>query len=166
MDMRTLTKLVLKLAGLYLLTSTLLGLPLILAAPDQMIVGNLVYLAVYVVVGLLLVVFPGVIINKAIHIEGADLTGTITAASLLRVGTILLGFYFTITAAYGLVFTFAKSTLFYRFISTFPGSIGPEVTPDDFAYLIAMSVQLILGLALWLGNQYVVRISGGFKDDC
>ncbi len=166
MELRTLTKLILKLTGAYLLVATLLALPPVLAAPDQLQLGGLVFVVVYVFAGAALLWFPGLIVNRVIGIEGAALEGSASASRLLRVGVVLLGFYFSVSAAYGLVFTWARLNLFYRFSSTFPGASGPEMTADDFGYLVASALQLVLGLSMWFGSRIIVRLSGSFNESC
>jgi len=164
MDIRTLTKLLLKLAGLYLLITVWTEIPLILNTPHEFRVGSVLYAVSTAGAGLLLLWLTGGISNQIIRIGGLEEQGAGSASSLLRVGCILLGLYSVASAIYGLVFELAQLRLFYHFNATFPGSPGPPIGPPDFATLTAKTVELLLGLALWLGSKYVLRFSLLFDD--
>src|SRR5262245_7970553 len=113
MDLRTLTKLMLKLAGLYLLATVLISIPTILVTPAQYISIAATSLALYAVAGLALVLFPGAIISSIIRINGHESEGAVTATAVLRVGVMLLGCYFAISASYSVALIWAKTQWFY-----------------------------------------------------
>jgi hypothetical protein len=165
MDLRALTRLVLKLAGVFLLGSMLMNMPAIIAAPDELKVMNYTYLALYLVAGLFLLWLPGVVVNHVIRIEGPELHGAVTASRLLRVGIILLGFYFSVSALASLAFNYAKFGLFWRLASPYTGASGPPMTPDDFAYIVSTVTQLLFAVLLWSGSRFVVQFVGAFGDE-
>ena len=165
MDLRTLTKLALKLAGLYFLVTALMGFPTLLNVPRPYNIDSAVVLSVYLVIGVVLIWFPGAILNSVIRIPASELEGAVTAAKLLQVGCILLGVYFAVTAVYAVIFTYAKARLFYDVMKPFPNSRGPDLTPDDFGNLVASGVEFLLGLCLWFGSRHIVRLMGSFSDD-
>jgi len=165
MDLRTLTKLVLKLAGLYLLLTALVALPSVINLPKPYNIESAIYVGVYCFVGLALVWLPGRIISTVIRIPPADLEGTVSAMKLLQVGCILLGVYFALTGAFSFLFTYAKARLFYDVVRPFENSRGPDLLPEDFANLMTSGVRFVVGTCLWFGSRYVVRITGRFHDD-
>src|SRR2546425_152099 len=132
MDLRTLTKLVLKLAGLYIAASALFAIPSIFVAPQEFLLVSSTSTALWCIFGLALFWFPGTVANRVIRLEAASLEGAPSATRILRVGIILLGFFFLITGASRLMFTWAAVRLFYNVVGPYPGSAGPELRPDDF----------------------------------
>src|SRR2546426_10617743 len=165
MDLRTLTKLALKLSGLYLLLNALAALPSFIDLPSPYNIESAFYVGVYCLVGLALVWFPGRIITTVIRIPPAELQGVITATKLLQVGCILLGVYFALTGAFSFLYTYAQGRLFYDVVKPFPNSRGPDLSPQDFANLISSGVRFLAGMCLWFGSRYVVRMTGRFQDD-
>ncbi len=123
------------------------------------------YVAVglYFVVALVLIWFPGVLVNHVLLIGGAKLEGSATPEMLLRIGLVLLGVYFSVTALYGLAFTWASAKWFYAALQPFPGSRGPDITTEQFGSIVAGVVQLIAGLVLWLAAPQIARFTGRFK---
>jgi hypothetical protein len=164
MDLRTLTKLLLKLAGLYLLVTSLLVLPSLLFVPFEHSGPGLVSAGVFSLIGLGLLLFPGAVANQVIRIPPDETRGAPTAESLFRVGLTLMGVYLVVDAVFRVVFVYAKSRWFYDYMQPFPGSRGPGLTPDDFGTLAAAGVQILFGIVLWLANRRVSRITGKFTD--
>ena len=165
MDLRTLTKLVLKLAGLYLQLTALVALPSVINLPRPYNIESSIYVGVYCFVGLGLVWFPGGIVSTVIRIPPAVLEGVMTATKLLQVGCVLLGVYFALTGAFAFLFTYSKARLFYDVVKPFPNSRGPDLSPEDFANLMTSGVRAVVGACFWFGSRYVVRLTGRFQDD-
>ncbi len=165
MDLRTLTKLLLKLAGLYLLVNSLLVFPSSLFVPLEHSGPGLISAGVFSLIGLALLVFPGAVTNQIIRIPPSETIGAPTAESLFRVGLTLMGVYLVAEAVFRAVFVYAKSRWFYDYMQPFPGSRGPGLTPDDFGALAAAAVEALLGLVLWLANRHVSKVTGKFSDD-
>lgn len=163
MDLRTLTKLVLKLLGLYFLVVALGQAVSLVVLPtvEWFIFFNV---ALYAVMGGACFWFPGAIINRVLRIDGAELEGTVTAERLFGVGVALMGLYFAFSAATALVFTLAGARWFYAFTDAFGGARGPDIGPEQFASLITYSLQLALGIGLWFGWRTVVRFTGMGND--
>lgn len=165
MDTRDLTMLAVRLAGLYLLVNALIAVPSVMATPSPYGTNWALWLGLYGLVGLVLFLLPGRIVNRVIGLPVDATEGAVTAQKLVRVGTILLGVYFTVGGAYGLIQTYAKTRLFHRLFWPHAGSRGADLTPDDFGYLIAGAVEIAIGLFLWLGSRYVVRAAFWSRDD-
>ena len=165
MDLRTLTKLVLKIMGIYLLVTAAVALPPVISYPKPYNIESGVFLAFYGVLGFVLVWIPGGFINTVIRIPSGQIEGTITARKLLQVGCILLGVYFAVTGAFSFLYTYAQARLFYDVVRPFENSRGPDLNPEDFARLFANAIKFMAGLCLWLGSRYVVRFTREFQDD-
>jgi hypothetical protein len=163
MDLRTLTKLILKLLGIYFLVASVLQVLSLLMLPT-IEWFFLVSVILYFIFGAACVWLPGAIINRVLRIEGGELEGAVTANRLFGVGVALLGLYLSVTAFTALIFTFAGSRWFYRFPDAFGGAKGPDLGPEQFASLVTYAVQLILGLGLWLGWRWVTRFTGMEND--
>jgi hypothetical protein len=165
MDLRTLTRLLLKLVGLYLLITILFNLPPILAAPESILPGNMAYLVTIILVGVMLLWFPGVIVDKIILIQGTELEGVVTASKLLRVGVILLGVYFVSIASYSLLFSLGKLKGYFFFAPAFKDSSAPPMLPQDIGELLGSVLQLAIGLTMWLRSSLIVKASGNFEQE-
>jgi hypothetical protein len=165
MDLRELAKLAVKLGGLYMFISTLTAIPSIIAVPAPIPKEWVFSVGLYALIGLLLFLIPGRIVNRVIRLPSDMTDGAISAEKLTRVGSILLGVYFTVGGVFGLIQTYSKTRLHHQWYWPHPGSRGPDLTPDDFGYLIASSIEIAIGLALWLGSKYVVRVAYWSRDD-
>jgi hypothetical protein len=164
-DVRELTKLALKLAGLYILVTTLTAVPSLIATPRAFTTEWGLSLGLYGLIGVALFLIPGRIVSDVIHLPSDATQGALSAEKLARVGAILLGVYFTVGAIFGLVHTYAKARLHHIWFWPHPGSRGPDLTPDDFGYLVANAIELVIGLLLWFGSRYVIRAAYWSRHD-
>src|ERR1700693_4747572 len=104
MDLRTLTKLILKLAGLYYLASSLIAAMGIVANPvPNAVPWYVATYSMYLLLGAALFWLPGTIVSHVLRIKGAELEGALTASKLLEVGLALLGAYFFVAGAYACI---------------------------------------------------------------
>ena len=163
MDLRTLTKLVLKLLGLYFLMVAV-GQAVSLVALPSVEWFFFFNVFLYGAMGVACFWFPGAIINRVLRIEGAELEGVLTAEKLFGVGVALMGLYFAFSGAIAVVFSLAGSRWFYLFTDTFGGAKGPDIGPEQFAGLVTYSLQVALGIGLWLGWRSVARFTGMGND--
>jgi hypothetical protein len=148
MDLRTLTKLLLKLIGLYWLIGALVGaISLATTIGSDSTPYRFPTFIGYFIVGGALVWFPGPIANRVLHIEGAEHEGAITAAGLLDVGIALLGVYFTVVAVSALIFS----------IGGF-GELGDKYDHEQLSAFVAWIVQLLIGLTLMFARRRVVKL--------
>ena len=158
MDLRTLTKLLLKLVGLYWLTASLVGLisygAFTLSGSGHDTTPYLMFnLAGYFVVGAAFLWFPGTIVNNVLRIRGVEFEGGVTADLLLGVGIALLGVYFTVVSISALIFT----------VGGF-GELGAKYEPSQLWSLAAWVVQLLIGLALIFRRHQIIRAVAGSND--
>ena len=160
MDLRTLTKLILKLFGLYFMVIAVTQGINLLALPTPFEWFFLFNVVVYLVMGAVCFWLPGALVNRVLRIEGSELAGAVTANRLFGVGVALVGLYFAASALFALIFTLAGSRWFYHFTEAFGGAKGPDIGPDQFASLVSYAVQLIVGIALLFGWKRVARITG------
>ena len=158
MDLRTLTKLLLKLIGLYWLTASLVGAIGLVALPlsglgHDTTPYRAVNLVGYFIVGAALVWFPGTIANRVLRIQGSEMEGAITAERLLGVGISLLGVYFTVVSISALIFS----------IGGF-GELGANYESGQAWALAAWLVQMVIGLALVFARRRIVGVISGAND--
>jgi len=158
MDLRTLTKLLLKLMGLYWLTASLVGALSI----GALVVSGLghdstpyraVNLVGYLIVGAALLWFPGTIANRVLRIEGAEMEGAITAERLLGVGVSLLGVYFTVESVSAIIFS----------IGGF-GDLGAKYEAGQAWALAAWVARMLIGLVLVFARRRIVSIISSAND--
>ncbi len=154
-DIRTLTKLILKLAGLYCLATVLFSVPTLVVVPKEYAGASYFGLGLYAIVGLALFWFPGLVLDNVVRVRTSEFGSPRTEALYLRIGVRLLGCYFALSAIYGLVFDYARVKIFH------PDITAPDFTPDRAAATLASAVQLAAGLALWIGANHVVRATVG-----
>ena len=162
MNLRDLTRLVLKLAGLYLLVSAVISVIISVVtyiatpeAPGSVFVLSLINDAVYFVIGAALYGFPGIVIDRVLR---ADVEGPIATARLLEVGLGLLGAYFAMQAAYGFVYALARAKWFYHLDDTPGRATAPDFRPNDLAELCACSVQIAIALAVWFWRKKIAHL--------
>ena len=164
MDLRELTKLAVKLAGLYVLVNAVIALVTALADPEaKMPAWFLGANALYMLLGAALFWFPGMVISRVVRLEGIE--GPISPSRVMEVGFGLLGVYFAMEALYGFVYTIARVKLFYRFSNTFDVGKAPDFTPSDLAALVGSIVQIVVGLSLWLWRRKVATFEVGASRD-
>jgi hypothetical protein len=145
MDLRSITKVLLKLVGLYFLVMVITAIPNILIAQrqDMMSAGGYISFGVWGIAGIAFLVFPGVIIDRVIRIQALDSGTGPNSGNLLVVGVRLLGCYYALGALYGLVYHWAINHVFN-------GSISPDMRPDESAAFLASIIQVVVGLLLWV----------------
>ena len=164
-DLRTLTKVFLKVAGAYLLVMAISGAVQLFWYQVEMLGPYLTTLVLYLVLGIALLWFPGTVMNHVLRIQGEAVAGPATATRLLGVGIILMGIYFAATGLFAIVFTMAGARWYYSFTDIFGGARGPEMGPEQFASLVSSAVRLCIGLLMWLGWRIVMAIAGGGDHD-
>lgn len=165
MDLRNLTKVALKLAGLYLISVALMGMAQLIYLPADPLGWYLMYLSAYLFAGIALYWFPGAVTNHLIRIEGAPLQGAVTPSRLVGAAILLLGVYFVASSLFSITYTVALAKLFFSATATYGGERGPGLTPEQFASIVSSSVQLIIGIALWFGWKHILRLSGADDDE-
>lgn len=165
MDLRSLVTLGLRLVGLYLVISTVISFPALLVSQHPYPGEGWAVLILYTAMGLVLLWLPGRITNRVLRIGSADGEAQLSFEQVLRVGLILLGFYFAVNAAFWFLFTYAKAQMFYDVVKPFANSRGPGLTPEDFAVLWSRGLEFVLGLSLWLGNRQIARVAQRIGDD-
>jgi len=167
MDYKSLTSLMLRLAGVFIVVSA------ITSAPQTFF--NLLYrrggaesvdtwalaaagfavFAIPFLVGLLLIYFPGRIANSMVSSAGAE---TVDALVLQQVAFSALGLYFVTVAAYETFYWWAKLQIYFAVFEemNFPGP--RRLREDDFAGMVSTGAQFIAGGILLLGGRGIANL--------
>lgn len=136
-DLRTLTKLLFKLLGVYMLVMLTTSVPLFYfteSVPAYLQITNIIYGVVMLLVSLGLIWFPGAISNGILRFKGENFAPAAKAHSGFRVGAALLGLYFVISATRGIGYLLMQM------------KFGPYVVGNQqMISLSGWSFQLLLG---------------------
>lgn len=160
MDLRSMTKVILKLAGLYYVTLAISGLPsLYIAVHQDEPTRSLAFVSIgsWGFIGSLFILLPGVIVDRVIRIKGLEPEAAAGPAGVLGTGTRLLGCFFALGAIYGVVYGWAINHVFN-------GSISPDMRPDQQAAALASAVQFVVGLLLWIFGERLVLLLRASRD--
>src|SRR5258705_7095642 len=133
MNLRDITRLALKLAGLYFLVTTIVSLIVtagtyVFTPGAKWPVWSVANDAAYFLIGAALFWFPGIVVDCVVRV---DVEGPVTTPRLLEVGLGLLGVYFALQAAYGFIYAVARAKWFYHLNDTLGRGTAPEFRPDD-----------------------------------
>jgi len=150
------TKVALKLFGMYLLLQTITALPSLLASPDPRgaSIGYYV-IGIWGIAGLLLLFSTGPIAHHVLRIQSMDGDDASSAIRLLEVGVKLLGCYFALSAVYGLLYSWALTHVFN-------GSLSADFRPEEKSAMLAAGVQLLIGVLLWAFGGWFSRGLGAY----
>lgn len=168
MDHRTLSKLIIRLAGLIILVNALLAVPGTIVElagtpyPDQLIgpaifAGMAVLLPV--VAGLAMVWLPGTIGNRITCIQGGETIESTEPPELEQTALSVLGLYFIAVSLIDAVYWVARARLYAAFIAAPPvHPDAPPLLPEDFAGMVANAAQLLIGLGVVLGRRGLAKL--------
>jgi len=164
MNLRDVTRLVLRLAGLYYLVTVTVSVTItvvaLIATPEA--TWTVLPFAndfVYFVIGAALFWFPGIVLDRVLRI---DVEGPIATPRLLEVGLGLLGAYFVIQASYGFIYVIARAKWFYHLNEILGRSTAPDFRPNELAELAACVVQIAIALGVWFWRKQIACL--GAKD--
>jgi hypothetical protein len=136
-DLRTLTKLILKLLGVYMLVMLMISVPLFYfteSVPTYLQITNIIYGVVMLLVSVGLIWSPGAISNGILRFKGENFAPAAKAHSGFRVGVALLGLYYVIAAIRGIGYLLVEM------------KFGPYVVGNQqMISLSGWSFQLVLG---------------------
>ena len=119
----------------------------------------LVSVVLPILLGLVLVYFPGTITTRVFRIEGLDAGSEDDTRSLQRVAFATIGVWLAAYALIDAVYVYAKARLYFRILEEMPAySKPPVMSPDDFGSLVSSCLQLLIGLWLLLGNRGIVSV--------
>src|SRR5438128_1609531 len=169
MEHRALAALIIRIAGLLVIVSAITNAarsfgPFFDPATVQkvglglLLFSTLMSVGIPILLGLVLVYFPGAITTRVLRIEGLDAGGENNTKPLQRVAFATIGLWLTTYALIDAVYFYAKARLYFRILEEMPAySKPPLISPDDFGGLVASGLQLIIGLWLLLGNRGIVN---------
>jgi hypothetical protein len=167
MDYRSLTKLLTKIGGLFVILyalnqlSSSFGVAYQLYSKQQDLLSALIVGAVPVLfplaLGLVLFHFPGVVTNRLLQSD-TELNG-IDGKSIARVeeaGLALLAIYILVHSFGDAAYWLSRIKLYHVFIESEKMMPGPPLLPEDFAQLVAVAAQIILAIALFFNASGLV----------
>jgi hypothetical protein len=110
------------------------------------------------ILGLLLIYFPKTVVTRVLRIEGIEPQDGGEARFLERVAVSALGLWFAVQAVIDQVYHLSKWHLYRRMmVDSYSGAAGPSIGPQEYAGIIAATIQLALGLWLLLGARGLVN---------
>ena len=175
MEHRALAALIIRIAGLIVIVSAITYTaksfgPFFVAdtaqklSTDLVLVSIVISLVIPVVLGLLLVYFPGAITTRVLKIEGLESGSEKDTQAIERVAFAAIGLWLTLYAVIDAVYFYAKARLFFRFLEDMPAyAKPPPILADDFGGLVSCAVQLLIGLWLLIGNRGIENILGRLR---
>jgi hypothetical protein len=174
MDYRALSKLLIKIGGLFIILYALkqayesVGTAYALYAKEAvltsaLIVGGLPVL-IPLVLGLALFYFPGVVTNRLLIDDGNPPTTEIKSiARLEEAALILLAVYILVHSLGDAVYWLSRVKLYQVFIDSEYIMRAPPLRAEDFAQLVADCVQIPIALCLFFGAAGLVRLKDKFR---
>ncbi|HEU5178090.1 MAG TPA: hypothetical protein VFU24_11620 [Burkholderiales bacterium] len=169
MEHRALASLILRIAGLLLVVTTVANAaksfaPLFYAGnPDKVGIGLLllagfVTVVIPILLGIVLIYFPRAMTTRVLRVEGLESGDASNTAALQRVAFAVTGMWLAAYAVIDSVYTYARVRLYYRFLEEMPSyARPPSISADDFAALVSSALQLVIGLWLLIGNRGIVN---------
>ncbi|MBD9393270.1 hypothetical protein [Acidovorax sp. ACV01] len=168
MDHRSLSRLLLRIAGVVVVVATLTSVPksivtLVVAAGQDADVSPLMTAVVAslvpLLIGLALIWLPGTVANWLVDDTVTDKSESDTAANLQAIALSVLGFYFVASALFDAVFWVARIRLYAAVIASNEAFAGmPPLMPDDFGSMVATGAQAVVGVLLLLGSKGAGRL--------
>lgn len=168
MDYRTITSLILRVAGALILIQLVIAVPHTLVnllrfggeatkALDIFVLTAL-SLIIPLTISLTLIYFPSVVTNHVIRPSNEGET-TAVSEGLRSVAFSSLGMYFVCASLFDGVYWVTKLRIYYSFIDEqrWYGP-PPALTPDDFAGIASTAFQLLFGLILLLGSRGISNV--------
>ena len=171
MEHRALVALILRIAGLLIIVTTVTGavrgfgpwlfplnttdnggIPLLLLS---LFVG----VVIPVTIGIGLIYFPSTVASRVLKIEGLELNVDNSTAPFQRVAFAAIGLWFTVHALVDATYVYAKIRLYFYLLKDVSSApMLPEIAAGDFAALIATGLKLIIGIWLLIGNRGLVNM--------
>jgi hypothetical protein len=167
MDYRSLTSLMLRIAGVLILVELVTSAPHTIAnllhfggketAPIDALALTSLALVLPLAIGLVLVYFPSTIASRIVRADHAGEEAKAVSESLLPVAIACLGVYFVSVSLYDEVYWLAKLRIYYVFEERHGNAI--PLAPEDFAGMVSAAFQFIIGLVLLLGSRGIGKLA-------
>ena len=165
MDCRSLTSLMLRLAGVFILVSAVTSAPqtffgLLYRRGGESVdiwplaVAAFATFAIPFLVGLLLIYFPATVANRMVS------AGTETADALIlqQVAFSAFGLYFVTVAVYEAVYWWAKLQLYFAVYEEMNFARPTHLRDEDFAGIVSTGAQFVAGVAVLLGGRGIANL--------
>lgn len=176
MDYRSLTSLLLRIAGMLILVQLVLAVPPTIAgllhfgdeqsAATDVFVLTALALVLPLLLGSMLLYFPSVVTNHLIRTGADSDAGPAPTPDLLRTTAFsAIGLYFVCSALFDAVYWAAKLKIYYTLIDEqrWYGP-PPALIPDDFAGIASTTIQFVVGLVLLLGASGISHVIGRLRS--
>jgi hypothetical protein len=168
MDWRTLTRLLIKVAGAAVIVWSIIhigqSVSYVLQMNSQGVSPWVIALAalfptgIPLVVGVVLLTFPGKVSNTLIYGEEFLDTPSKTMLQVERIVYSLLGLYLVISAISDGIYHYARLRLYKKIVEDQSYAGAPALLPDDFGRILATGAELVLGLFLIFGATGLVKL--------
>ncbi|MGO4127667.1 hypothetical protein AB4Z01_24960 [Inquilinus sp. YAF38] len=167
MPLRDIARLLVKIAGLVVIVSAVIDLPVLLARslPVQepmtardVVTMALVPPAIAALIGIVMFWGAGRIVDRLLVEPAAPGQGTgLDLRAIEEIAIAALGLYFVATAIADAFYYWGKAALYYRVV-TENGYPIPPITPDDFAGFVSTAARLAIGVVLVLLSRGIVAV--------
>jgi hypothetical protein len=166
MDHRSLTALMLRIAGVLILVELVTSAPHTImnllhfggkeTAPVDALALTSLALVLPLAIGLVLIYFPSSIAGRIVRTDHAGEEAKAVSESLLPVAIACLGVYFVSVALYDEVYWLAKLRIYYVFEERHGNAI--PLAPQDFAGIVSAVFQFTVGFVLLLGTRGISKL--------
>lgn len=169
MDHHALSNLLLRVAGVIIVVSSVLSVPptVIGLATNDSSSGNLTSAVLMsglaallpLLVGLVLLWFPGTVTHRIVGVRHEEASAVADGEKLRQLAFSVLGLYFVSSALFDAVYWYARLKLYHSTVAAeFAYMMPPVVLQDDFAGMLSTGSQLIVGLLLLFGSKGISNL--------
>jgi hypothetical protein len=174
MDYRSLTKLLTKIGGLFVILYALnqlsmsFGIAYQFYNKQQDLLGAVLVGALPVLfpllLGLALFIFPGAVSNRLLQAEKDPERHVIGSISRIEeAGLILVAVYILVHSIGDVAYWLSRVKLYYLIVESDKLSHAPSLLPEDFAQLFALAIQVIVAVGLFFGASGLVRLKNKLR---
>ena len=168
MDLRLLTRLLVKMTGAAIIVWAIAGISGTVVHVFQMTAQDVSLLvivsaailptAIPLLIGVILLTFPGMVTN--FFVRGEDIVGPPSKALWQIEGVMysLFGVYLMVTAITDGIYHYSKFRLYHKIIENPPYLEMPRLLPQDFGAIVSTGAQLIIGIGLILGANGLAKL--------
>lgn len=169
MDHRSLSNLLIRLAGVIIIISSVLAIPHTVVSlattgsPGDSLTSAIIMAGVSTLlpalIGLGLLWFPGTVTNRVICEAKGDTSITTDPVNLQQLVFSALGMYFFASSLFDAVYWLSRLKLYYAALDVLPSfQKAPFILPDDFAGMMSTATEFIVGIYLLFGSKGISNL--------